>query len=120
MREYGVLRQKYEELLSRRESARISQAAESSSDKVQFRIIDAPQVAPKPSAPNRPLFLVGVLVFGVGAGLGLAFLLHQLDDAISDPEDVTETFHVPLLGTVSMVDNLVLQQQRRVVRAGSF
>lgn len=114
MREYGVLRQKYEELLSRRESARISQAAESSSDKVQFRIIDAPQVAPKPTAPNRPLLLAAVLALGVGAGVGLAFLLHQLDDAISDPEDVSETFHVPLLGTVSMVDNLTLQQQRRV------
>ncbi len=112
-REYGVLKAKYDELLGRRESARISEAVESSGDKVQFRVIDAPQVATLPAWPNRPLFLTGVLVLAVGAGVALAFALHQIDDTIGSAETLATLFDLPVIGCVPRVDNAVRGAERR-------
>lgn len=102
-RDYEVIQKKFQEFLTRRESARISQAAEASTDSVQFRIIAPPQVPVVPSAPNRPLFLGVVLAVGLGAGGGIAFLLAQLDDTFSTARGLTESFGLPVLGTVSMI-----------------
>ncbi|MEC9427759.1 MAG: XrtA system polysaccharide chain length determinant, partial [Pseudomonadota bacterium] len=55
-REYGVTKQKYEELLSRRESADLSRRADVSAEDLQFRIIEPPLLPKRPSGPNRLIF----------------------------------------------------------------
>lgn len=102
-RDYAVIQNNYENLLGRREAARISQAAESRTEPVQFRIIAAPEVAAKPEGPNRPLFNVAVFIVGLGAGFGFAFLMIQIDDRISTPEKLLELTGLPILGTISPV-----------------
>lgn len=102
-RDYEVIKNNYENLLGRREAARISQAAESRTEPVQFRIIAAPEIPAKPEGPNRPLFNVAVFVVGLGAGFGFAFLMIQIDDRISTPEKLMELTGLPILGTVSPV-----------------
>ncbi|MDR3415870.1 MAG: GNVR domain-containing protein, partial [Nevskia sp.] len=78
-RDYDVLHQNYTELLSRRESMRISAAADNDAEKIKMQIIDPPLVPQIPVAPKRALLLSAVLVAGVGAGLGLAILMLQFD-----------------------------------------
>lgn len=112
-RETGVLKAKYEELLGRRESARISEAVETSGDKVQFRIIEAPQVPAAPSFPNRPLFASLVLVAGIGFGCGVVFLLHKIDDTVGSGAAIAEEFNVRVLGSVSKVENPTRMAERR-------
>ncbi|CCG40553.1 XrtA system polysaccharide chain length determinant [Magnetospirillum molischianum] len=112
-REYGVLRQKYEELLSRRESARISEAVESSGDKVQFRIIEAPQVPAIPSFPNRPLLVSLVLVVGIAAGFSVAFLLSNFEDTVKSKESIFDLFNIRVLGGVTMVQSISLEIDHR-------
>ncbi|MBC7950484.1 MAG: hypothetical protein H7Z12_01515 [Rhodospirillaceae bacterium] len=112
-REYGVIKAKYEELLGRRESARISEAVETSGDKVQFRIIEPPQVPSVPSWPNRPLFIAGVLAAALGAGVGLTFLLHKLDDTVGSAAQLVERFNVRVLGAVPKFENPARAQRRR-------
>jgi polysaccharide chain length determinant protein (PEP-CTERM system associated) len=102
-RDYDVIKKKYNEFLTRRESARISQAAEASTDSVQFRIIAPPQVPVVPSAPNRLLLLTVVLVGGLGVGGGVAFLLVQMDDTFSTSNRLSDTFGIPVLGVVNMI-----------------
>lgn len=102
-RDYDVIKTKFGEFLARRESARISQAAEASTDSVQFRIIAPPQVPVVPSAPNRLLLLSIVLVVGLGAGGGIAFLLVQMDDTFSSNKRLTDVFGFPVLGAVTLV-----------------
>ena len=118
-REYGVVKGKYEELLGRRESARISEAAENS-DKVQFRVIEAPQLPARPSFPNRPLFLTAVLVMAVGAGGAIVFLLDKLDQTVSSVTILTEDLHVRVLGMVPRVKNAVraAESRRKLWRFG--
>lgn len=102
-RDYEVIQNNYENLLGRREAARISQAAESRTEPVQFRIIAAPEIPAKPEGPNRPLFNIAVFIAGLGAGLGFAFLMIQIDDRISTPEKLLELTGLPILGTISPV-----------------
>lgn len=112
-REYGVIKGKYEELLGRRESARISEAAETKGDKVQFRIIEAPQVPARPTFPNRPLFVTAVLLAGLAAGVAVVFLLQKIDDTVGSAEVLSEEFNVRVLGTIPRVESLVGGRKRR-------
>ena len=116
-RDYGVLKRQYETLLARRESARISQAADSTTDSVNFRIIEPPHVPTLPSSPNRPFLMTLVLFAGIGAGLGLATLIDKMDSSFRTPEAVADAFGLPVLGSVSAV--VTSSQRRRRVGANS-
>ena len=116
-RDYGVLKRQYESLLARRESARISQAADSTTDAVNFRIIEPPHVPVLPNSPNRPLLMAVVLLAGIAAGLGLAILIDKMDGSFRTPESVADAFGLPVLGSVSAV--VTSSQRRRRVGANS-
>jgi polysaccharide chain length determinant protein (PEP-CTERM system associated) len=112
-RDYQILKKNYDELVQRREAANLAQAADTQADKVQFRIVDAPQVPLKPIAPNRPLLYSGVLVAGLGAGIAAAFLLIQLDRSFSSVSSL-RALGLPVLGTISRV--VMFDARRRALR----
>jgi len=104
-RDYGIIKAKYDEFLARREAARISQAAEATTDTIQFRIVSPPQVPVRPSAPKRELLIVAVLIVALGGGAGFAFLLGQIDGTIGAGRTLTESFGVPIIGTISLISS---------------
>ena len=81
-RDYDVIKHNYDELLQRREAAKLSEAADTKADKIQFRIVDPPQVPLEPSSPNRKLLISIVLLAGVAAGAVAPFVFTQLDDIL--------------------------------------
>lgn len=109
-RDYGVIKRNYEEMLGRREKARIEQSIETKSDKVIYNMIEPPQVPVKPSSPNRPLFLSIVLVVALGSGTGLAFVLSQISATFATVQSLRESFALPVLGAVTA---LVAETDRR-------
>ncbi len=118
-REYGIHKTNYEELLGRREAARLAQAVETKSDNIQFKLVDPPRVPTEPVAPNRPLLMSFVLLMGLGAGVGVAFLLAQVDDSFRAPETLKQAFGLPVLGSVSMIVGAA-QRARRIADSVSF
>jgi polysaccharide chain length determinant protein (PEP-CTERM system associated) len=100
-REYGVTKRKYEELLSRRESADLSRRADVSSEDLQFRIIEPPLLPKKPSGPDRLVFYTGVLLLGFGTGIGIAFLVSQLSPILIRPKQLLNVADYPIWGTVT-------------------
>jgi polysaccharide chain length determinant protein (PEP-CTERM system associated) len=100
-RDYSVLKQNYDELLARRESMHIAEAADKKADKVRLRIVDPPQVPRVPAGPNRLLLVSAVLVAGIGAGGGLAVLLMQLDQTFYTTRDL-RALGLPVLGGISL------------------
>jgi polysaccharide chain length determinant protein (PEP-CTERM system associated) len=104
-RDYDVLRKNYEELLARRETSNITAAADNGADKVRLRVIDSPQIPSLPAAPNRLLLVSLVLLAGLGAPVGLAIVLSQVDQPISDLGRLRDLGY-PVLGGISMVRSL--------------
>ena len=77
-RDYEVLEDQYDDLLNDREEMRLRGQVETERSAFQFEVIDPPTAPRNPAAPNRPLLLLGVLIVGLGAGAGAAFVLGQL------------------------------------------
>jgi polysaccharide chain length determinant protein (PEP-CTERM system associated) len=102
-RDYDVLKSKYEELLSRRESAKISGDREATGQRSQFRIVDPPVTPGFPSGPNRPLLLSAVLVLGVGAGIAVALGLSLLNTAYVTVRQLRDDIGLPVLGAISAI-----------------
>ncbi len=117
-RDYEVLRKNYDDLLARRESMRISSAAEADGDKVKMQVIDPPQVPQNPVAPKRVLLVSGVLAAGLAAGVGLALLLVQMDQSFHTIEDL-RTMGFPVAGGVSFLGETV-SLARRLLTVGVF
>ncbi|MEH6472611.1 MAG: XrtA system polysaccharide chain length determinant [Halopseudomonas sp.] len=113
-RGYQVTQAKHTELLNRRESAHLSQQADASSNSFQFRIIDPPRMPTKPSGPNRPLFLSGVLGAALAAGLGFAFLISQIKPVFFSARQLNAVTGFPVLGSVSVYSTgEVIRHQRK-------
>jgi hypothetical protein len=52
--------------------------------------------------PKRTRLILEVLAAGLAAGVGVAYLLHQLRPVFSSPRQLTEVTQLPVLGGVSM------------------
>ena len=99
-RDYSVLKKNYVELVARRESTQIANAADTKTEKIQFRIVDPPQVPIVPVAPNRPLLMTYVLALGIGAGPVAPLLVMQLDRSFATLGQL-RNLGIPILGSVS-------------------
>lgn len=75
---------------------------------IRLSVIDPPREPKAPSVIRR--FLDVLLQAGVAfvAGVGLAFVLHYLDNRIQDADDAGRTFGVPVLGAIP-VDDVVAE-----------
>lgn len=117
-RDYEVNRQQYEQLLARRESARLSQQAEKARQEVRFRVVDPPRIPIKPTGPRRLLLMTLVLGAGLGVGVGLAFLLSQLWPTFDSRRSLMEGTGIPVFGSVGMIlSPLALRRERRLMVA---
>ena len=110
-RDYDLLARRHQDLLSRRESARLSGDVEGSAGDVTFRVIDPPYVPQTPSEPNKLLLNAGVLVVALGAGVGLALLLSLIHPIVTDGRMLAGVAGLPLLGTVTF--NKTDERRRR-------
>lgn len=121
-RDYDVLRENYEKLLQDREDIRTRGEVDDETSQFKFDLIDPPIVPQKPAAPNRPLLLLGVLVFGLAAGAGVAWAMGQLRSGFMTAQKLERTFDIPVIGTVSRTVSDVsraLARRRLVQFAGA-
>jgi polysaccharide chain length determinant protein (PEP-CTERM system associated) len=117
-RDYDVTKKAYDELLNRRESAKIGSDLQTQTQTVQFRVVDPPAAPLKPVAPKRPLLLAVVLIGGLIAGGAFAFLLTQIDDSILTVRQLKELVPLPVLGGISLVTTAAQKRQRFVGALG--
>jgi capsular polysaccharide biosynthesis protein len=72
---------------------------------VRLSVIDPPREPKAPSVIRRFLDVLLQAAVAFVAGVGLAFVLHYLDNRIQDVDDAGRTFGVPVLGAIP-VDEL--------------
>ncbi len=116
-RDYDATRERYLAFVDRAEKAKVGDQAEET-DAVRFEVIDPPVASFEPVAPQRPLLLAAVLVFGIGAGCGLAFLLHLIKPVFNSTRALNEITGLPVLGVVSKtwLDKYQVQQRNVYIR----
>lgn len=102
-RDYAIVKQNYESLVSRRQSAVMSGDLDMASGVVDFRLIDPPRVSPKPVSPNRLLLLLAALAVSMAAGLAVTFIASQVRPVFDDVHQLRARTGLPLLGVVSMI-----------------
>jgi polysaccharide chain length determinant protein (PEP-CTERM system associated) len=101
-RDYEQYRELYNQLLIQKERERMGEAGEER-DIVSFNIIEPPSAALEPVSPRRALMLLFVLVAGIGAGAGAAYLIHLNRPVFSDVQSLRQLSGRPVLGAVSTV-----------------
>ena len=112
-RDYEVNKKNYDQLLTRRESAQMSEDMDSKTDAIDFKVIDPPYVPPVAAFPNRPLLLSMVLLLAVVGGAGFAFIISEVRPIIIDRSSIAGITEYPVLGSVTMVWNQAQIQSRR-------
>jgi polysaccharide biosynthesis transport protein len=103
--EYSILKRDldsnrtlYEGLLEKMKEASVTAGLRSNN----FRIIDAARVPTAPSEPNIPRNLSFALVLGIISGVGLAFVLENMDNTVRTPEQATALSLLPSLGMIPL------------------
>ena len=100
-RDYSVTHTQYQALVDRLSRARLSDKADATGV-VRFEVVDPPAVDPVPVFPKRTRLILEVLAAGLAAGLGVAYVLHQLRPVFTSPRQLTAATQLPVLGSVSM------------------
>ncbi|NQZ25349.1 MAG: chain length determinant family protein [Colwellia sp.] len=109
-RGYSITKEKYEQLLSRKETAQLAQQADETTDKIQFRTLDPPRIASKPSGPKRYVLFAFVTVIGFGVGIALSLLMSQLNPVATSTAQLSKATGVPIFGVISANENLGLHK----------
>ncbi|MCF6324185.1 MAG: chain-length determining protein [Gammaproteobacteria bacterium] len=113
-RDYEINKKNYGIFVSRRESAKITRDADQSVDNIQFKIIDHPTVALFPVSPNRPMLVTLVLLLGLGAGTGLAWLVSMARPTFDEPNEIRKALGLPVLGGVSRLFTDKAKKRKRM------
>ena len=102
-RDTDVNRNIYNDLLRRRETARVSMHLNTEGQGVSY-VIHEPAVYPlKPKGPQFIHFALASILLGALAPIGLAGVYVQLDPRIRDASTVQENLGIPVLATIGKV-----------------
>lgn len=102
----------YEQLLQRMGQSEVSKQMEIGDKTATFRIVD-PAVLPKtPVSPNMIKMILLAIAAGFGSGLGMVFLLDNLDSSIRSPQQL-ENLGLQILATIPSIENPGRSKRRR-------
>lgn len=99
-RDYQINREIYQDLLHRRERARVSINMDSDRQGSSFKILEPATTSPTPNSPRFWQFVLGGIVLGVLIPLGFLFARLELDPRVRVANAISETHNVPIAATV--------------------
>jgi polysaccharide chain length determinant protein (PEP-CTERM system associated) len=120
-REYQVQKNNFEQLVARRESAKLTGQLDESAA-VDFKVIDPPRVTSTPVAPNRLRLILLVFALSLAAGVGASYAASQMLPTVSSVRDLYAVAERPVLGAISFQITAEAKRERRrgrVVFAGA-
>jgi hypothetical protein len=106
-RTYVVVKENYEQLIRRRESAKIAGDADVSSGVEQFRIIEAPTTPSSPASPDRPTYLMLGALVALAIGGALAYGLGLVRGAFVSAGEAEQALGLPVIATLTDQRGLV-------------
>ncbi|SEM02058.1 capsular exopolysaccharide family [Sphingomonas palmae] len=101
-REVDTNRQLYDALLQRYKEIGVAGGVGVNN----ISVVDEAEVPGAPSSPRLFFNLALALLAGLVAGCGIALLLEQIDEGITDPIDVEPLLGMPLIGVTPQLSNI--------------
>lgn len=114
-RDMEVNKEIYDDLLKRRERARVSMHLDVEGQGLNYRINEKAQFPLTASGPSFPLFAAAGLFLGLAAPFGVAAGLLQIDPRVRAREQLEETLDMPVLVQLPKIRTpFELRRDRRV------
>jgi polysaccharide biosynthesis transport protein len=66
------------------------------------QIVDMASLPIFPAKPNIKRNLLLAIVLGLMCGIGMAFMMEYFADTITNPDQITERFNIPILGVIPL------------------
>ena len=104
----------YNDLLSRLETARMTQELDASKEGISYTVLDPPRLPLKPVRPNRIVVALVGMFLGVLGGVGIVLLMEMADRSFHTAEEVSEYLHLTVVGTINTIWTNSEVQQRQV------
>jgi polysaccharide chain length determinant protein (PEP-CTERM system associated) len=117
-RDYEVVHQSYQQLVSRRESATLTGEVDESAGLAAFRVIDPPRVDDHPVFPNKSILVPLLLLVALGAGAAATFAVSQLLPTFHSTRVLREVGQRPVLGSISLRPDAAMIKRQRVSMLG--
>ncbi len=102
-RDYEILLENYNVLLTKREEARMTQVLGDTSQGIDYSLLEPPVMPTSPASPNRLFLIVLSMFVGIIAGCGVAFIMNQFHNTFSSEQRLRDVFNLPVLGSVSAI-----------------
>lgn len=113
-RGYEITLRKYQDLLGKSLESELSENMEKKLKAEQFQVLDPANLPLNPVRPDRGMIILVGLVVGLAGGIGLAFLLDNLNTSFKRTEDISSYVNVPLLATIpTLITRGTVLEQRR-------
>ncbi len=99
-RDYQVNRDLYQDLLKRRENARVSMNMDIANQGLTFRIHEPAMVPQNPSGPRFLHFVIGGMVLGVLLPFGLLYAKQQIDPRLRLDSSLSDKLKLQVLAVI--------------------
>ncbi len=100
LRANEALHANYQQLATRREATRLSQAVYGDG-KGKYQVTRSPRTPELPVGPRRGLYFAGLVAAALVGGLGVAYLRAIIAGVYVSPRDIENSLQLPVVGTVS-------------------
>lgn len=119
-RDHDVNRMIYEDLMRRRENARVSMNLNTEQQGLNLRIVEPAYLSHQPSGPRLVHFASSGIALGIVLPLSLLFGLLLVDPRLRTNSAITDRLGLPLLATVPQLDkpHEVAAERRGMILSG--
>ncbi|AKV94702.1 lipopolysaccharide biosynthesis protein [Marinobacter sp. CP1] len=114
-RDMEVNKQIYDDLLKRREKARLSMHLDIEGQGLNYQISETAQYPRAPSGPQFPMFAAAGLLLGIVAPFGAAVGFVQIDPRVRAREQLEESIELPVLAELPRVRTPFEKRRERKV-----
>jgi hypothetical protein len=95
--------QKYQEIATKKMTAKLAEELEKGSKGERFSLIEPPLLPEKPVKPNRKALIMMGLVISLGLGFGIVIVLDNLDKSVRKPKDISSILGAPPLASIPYI-----------------
>jgi len=101
LKDMALVRSQYEMMLARQQAEKLDRKVDRAGDRrMAFRIAEPAQLPDAPYSPKRARLVLFALLTSMGMGLGLVFVIEQMDTSFDTVEEFQNYTNLPVLSAI--------------------